>query len=900
MLPALNEFLGRLKSLFISKRLDSDAAEELEFHQSLLREKFLRQGVPHSEVDVATQRTFGNSSRWQERLNELWQFRALENLRRDVIFSLRMLRKSPGFTAVAVLTLALGVGANTAVFSLINGLLLRPLPVPHADQLAVLGMGGDGPDLNYDFCTPFFRSLESRHDIFANVFAFEGNVMQVRGTSGNENIAGAMVSGEFFQALETQPVLGRVLTSQDDQPDGNPNGLAVVISDSFWQSWFNRAPDVIGRKLIIANTPFIVAGVMPKQFIGADPAQRPQIFAPLSSEPVIEAPRHNLDEKLHAWWLTVLARRRPEMSLEKTNVVLQSISDPILKETADDPGYVKDQEKFHFRFTAESGSRGFTYARFLFRKPLIALFSMCIGILVLACLNLTSLLMARASARERELATRLALGATRKRLVQQLLIESVLIAVLGTFAGLATVPVVNHSLAAMNISDNNGNEHVQVDTSADAAVFAYAALVAIVSTMLIGLVPALQVTRRNLNDHIKEGQHTNHLQERRTMLPRVLLGSEVGLALVLVVGAGLLATSLVRLYQSGAGFDPHGLVNISFSMDKQQREGEPLMQLYQQIGDELHRQPGVSSTSFEFIVPLSHRGWNGNFSSPGQSPIMMWMNSVAPKYFETMRIPLFLGREFTWSDTPAGGLKIILNEKAAKLYFPDRNAVGQQLMAPHTKQSYLVLGVVADTKYRDMRTTAPPTGFIPIMQDDQLKPSLTAVVRTDGPVASLASAAQAIAARLAPSIPAPTVTPVTEVVNNSMVAERMMALLTVFFAGCALLVTAIGLYGTLSYNTGRRTSEIGIRMALGAQRAEVVAMVFRDNAFIALAGCGAGLIAAVLASRALGSFLYETSPRDPWIILGSVAALTCVASAASFLPAIRAALIEPITAIRCE
>jgi hypothetical protein len=265
-----------------------------------------------------------------------------------------------------------------------------------------------------------------------------------------------------------------------------------------------------------------------------------------------------------------------------------------------------------------------------------------------------------------------------------------------------------------------------------------------------------------------------------------------------------------------------------------------------------------------------------------------------------MGIPLYQGREFTWSDTTATGLKIILNQKAATQYFPDRPALGQLITDQRAKKTYVVVGVVADTKYKDMRSPAPPTGFVPIQQDEQSKPSLTAVVRTGGPAASLASAAHAIAARLAPTIPAPIVTQVSEVVDNSMVAERMMAMLTVFFAACALLVTAIGLYGTLAYSTSRRTSEIGIRMALGAQRASVVALVFRENAVVAIAGCGTGLVAAFLASRTLASFLFETSPRDPWILLGSVAALTAIASAASLIPAIRAARTEPVTAIRCE
>ncbi len=236
-------------------------------------------------------RAFGNRSRWQERLTELWQFRTLENFLRDLSFSARLLRKSPGFTAVALLTLALGVGANTAVFSLINGLLLRPLPVPHAEQLAVLRMEEGGPQPDYDFCTPFFRSLEARHDVFADVFAYNPDTLQVQGRSANENIHGMLVSGQFFRALQTAPLLGRYLTPEDDRRGGSPAGLAVVISEHFWETWFDRAPDVVGRKLIIANVPFTVVGVMPKRFIGADPTQRPQIFAPLSADPIIDAPQ---------------------------------------------------------------------------------------------------------------------------------------------------------------------------------------------------------------------------------------------------------------------------------------------------------------------------------------------------------------------------------------------------------------------------------------------------------------------------------------------------------------------------------------------------------------------------------------------------------------------------------
>jgi len=445
-----------------------------------------------------------------------------------------------------------------------------------------------------------------------------------------------------------------------------------------------------------------------------------------------------------------------------------------------------------------------------------------------------------------------------------------------------------------------GSEGVMIDTSLDVRVFLFAALIAVTAAVLIGLVPALQATGGDLNEHIKEGQHTSRAHERRKVLPRVLMASQVALALVLVAGAGLLATSLVKLYKSGAGFDPRDVVNIAFSMDKQQLEGDPLMHIYQQLGDGLSRQPGVKSVSFEFIVPLSHRGWNGDYSAPGGSSHLIWLNSVGPNYFKTMRIPMHLGREFEWRDTTASGLKIILNQSAAKLMFPDRDAVGQQVVDVHEKTSYEVVAVVGDTKYRDMRTPASAAGYVPIMQDPQKKPSLNAVIRVDGPQGPLVGAARSMASRMAPTIPAPVMTTMDEVMNDSMSAERMMAVLALFFAGCALLVTAIGLYGTLAYATARRTSEIGIRMALGARRAGVMAMIFRENILVACIGSGAGLIAAVLASRALASFLYETSPRDPWVLVGSVVALTVIASVASLLPALRAARIEPITAIRCE
>jgi putative ABC transport system permease protein len=525
---------------------------------------------------------------------------------------------------------------------------------------------------------------------------------------------------------------------------------------------------------------------------------------------------------------------------------------------------------------------------------------MCGGILLLACMNLASLLMARGAARQNELATRLALGATRRRLVQQLLVESLLIALMGTAAGLAIAPLVSKSLAVMLLS---GQGEMHVDTSLDIRVFAFAAIAAIVAALLVGFVPALQATSRSLNDQIKSGQHTTQAHERRRILPRVMMAGEVALALMLVVGAGLLASSLVRLYKSGAGFDPNGIQNISFSMDKQPLKGEPLIEFYRQLGDGLRRQPAVVNVSFARMVPFTHYVWDEDMSVGAGKIENVYHNSIGPDYFKTMGIPIFAGRDFGWNDTASTDLKIILNQAAVKLLFPDGNPLGKFVIRHDGKKTtqFEVVGVVGDAKYEDLRSPAPPGAYVPMTQDDGSQgPSYNAVVRVSGPPGPLADAARSLAMSAVPGIPVPLLTPMSVTVDESLSAERLMALLAVFFAACALVVTAVDLYGPLAYATARRTSEIGIRMALGARRSQVVRMVFLQNAAVAVAGTAAGLVAALLASRALASFLYGTSTRDPWVFAGSIFALAMIASAASLLPALRSARIDPMTAIRCE
>jgi predicted permease len=895
----MRSLFSRIAALFRVRRLDASLDAELRAHVELAVADHMRNGMAEDEARLLTLREFGGVTQAREAYRVQRGLPLVEQVRRDVRFGLLQLWNSPGFTLTAVLTLALGLGANTTIFSMINGLLLRPLPVPESGRLALLGFYRGRPEPSYSFPESLFRGLERRHGAFSSVFAFDRAGFQVKSGSSTEIIFGQYVSGAFFDTLQARPLLGRTLTAQDDQKGGNPAGFAAVIGETLWNNRFHRDPAILGSRMVIDNVAFTVVGVTPRSFFGADSLQRPQIFVPLADEEVLNGERSMIKYAHHAWWLSVMGRLAPGATIEQANARVSAATSAVLHETVPDAGWIKQMEERHIHFIAEPGSVGFT-SLVGFRKPLVAVFVMCGGVLLLACLNLAILLLARGTARERELATRMALGASRGRLIQQLMVEGLLLGIAGTAAGLALAPVVSRLLVAVLLSGQRGT---YLDTSIDLRVFAFAAAAAVLATLLFALAPAIKATSRGLMDRIKSGQHTTLIQERRAILPRVLLGAEVGLALILVVGAGLVATSLLRLYNSGEGFDPRGVENIFFMMDKAGLKGDALMNFYKEMAQRLGHLPGVTGVSYQRVPLFSGGVWDEDFADTRGGTHDTWVNAIAPAYFTTMRIPLVAGREFTWNDTPTSGMKIILNQSAARQLFPDGNALGRSMPRDEGKGTvpFQVIGIVGDAKYDNLRSPAPPTAYLAVPQrtgPDDL--SYMAVVRTTASAAPLASAVRDLTAKMAPTVPAPEVTSMVTSINDSLGAERMMTMLAVFFAVCALAVTAVGLYGTLAYATARRTAEIGIRMALGARRANVAAMVFRQNLWVVMGGVVTGLAAALIATRALASFLFQTTAHDPWVIAASISALAITACAASLLPAIRAARIEPMSAIRHE
>ncbi|HEY2859165.1 MAG TPA: ABC transporter permease [Terracidiphilus sp.] len=898
-MDAVRLLFSRIASLFRTRRLDVSLDEELHAHIELAIEDHVRRGIPEQEARRLAMREFGGIAQTREAYRIQRGLPWVEQIRRDMRFGVAQLFKSPGFTLTAILTLALGVGANTTVFSMINGLLLRHLPVPNSNRLSVLGMNIGGSPARFSLSEPLFRGLERRHGALATVFAFSDAPFQVKSDGSPEIIFGQYVSGSFFDALETPPMLGRTLNQQDDRKGGDPAGFAVVIGETLWQNRFHRDSNILGRRIVIDNVAFTIAGVMPRSFFGADPLQRPQIYVPLADEEVLNGERSMIKFGKGAWWLSIMGRLAPGATVAQASSQVAGATSAILHENVSDAGWIKRLEQRHVGFFAEPGSTGFTYLRLQFRKPLAAVFGMCAGILLLACLNLAGLLMARGHARQRELATRMALGASRSRLIQQLLVEGLLLGIAGTAASLAIAPVVSRALVAVLLG---GQKNTYLDTSLDIRVFAFAAASAVLATLLFALIPAIKATSRSLMVRMKDGQHATLTQERRAILPRILLAAEVGLALMLVVGAGLVATSLLRLYNSGEGLEPRGVETIAFSLEKSGLKGDALIGFYREMAERLGHVPGVTGVSFQRMALFTGREWDEDIADTHGTDHDTYQDSVAPGYFSTMRIPLLAGREFTWNDTPSTGLKLILNQTAAHQLFPDSNALGRTIRHDEGKgmKAYEVVGIVGDAKYLDLRSPAPPTAYYAMPQDGEDVVSYVAAVRTTSAPGPLANTVRAITAQMAPAVPAPNVTSMQATIDDSLGAERMMTMLAVFFAVCALVVTAIGLYGTLAYATNRRSAEIGIRMALGAKRSRIAAMVLRQNLWAVMGGTGIGLAAALLATRALASFLFLTSTHDPWVIAASILALAVTACLASLLPALRAARIEPMAAIRCE
>ncbi len=896
MWQSIREFILRAAGIFRKRRREREIAEELEFHLALKEASCRQNGVAPSDAIYQARRNFGGFERWKERCRDVSTIRIVEDLQRDLWLAFRMLRKSPIFTCIAIATLTAAIGANTTIFSLLNAVLLKSINVPRPDRLILLRV--QPGEYGYGFNYPWFRRIEQESSSLMQVFGFVRRELRLTTPSGIEDVSGQFVSGSYFSALQVAPEMGRYIIPRDDRP-GIPDGGVAVISAGFWRSHFGSDPKILGRQLRLNQVPFTIVGVMPESFRGMDQDQHPDVFIPLESEPLVEAPFNAIAAGYRAWWMEIGGRLKEGVSLEQAAAFLKpkSFSMTHGKETPLEfklNGYKLED----LYVAAEPGLAGYSYVRFRFAKPLRVLMVLVGLVLFLACLNLATLLMARTTARRREISTRFALGASRSRLVRQLLTECLLLSLAGTTLGLVAALLLTRVLAVL-IAPQHGTNSLHIDTTPDFAVFAFTAAVAVAATLLTGVAPALRSTDPRL-ENLREASFTLRAVERRRFWPRALLALEVAVALVLVTGASLLGYSLVKLHQLPLGFDPAGLVHVFMDTDHGKIRAA-LPEMYRQLTERLKGLPSVSDVSLCQYVPFSDAIGMTEITVPGRGHQPLWDNTVGPGYFSTMRTSVREGREFRWSDSGARAKVIILNASAEKALFPGEQALGQHVSDDRGKTWFQVVGVVEDAKYSSLRAASPPTIYYPATLEMQNGvSSWTFMLRVSGPVAPVISSASKIIHQNVPEVPAPVAISMEETVNESLASERILAMLAAFFGTLALVITGIGLYGTLAYMTERRTGEIGIRMALGARRSNIAFLVAVENGALAFSGCIVGLTVSLMASKQVASFLFGIRPHDPLAFLAAVVAVLLVAVTASVSPALRATRIDPLSAIRYE
>ena len=830
---------------------------------------------------------------------------------RDLRHGARLLRLNPGFAIVAILSLALGVGANTAIFQLLDAVRLRTLPVRDPQQLVEVRIGdtpngrtgafmGRRPMLT----NPLWEKVRDRQEAFSSALAW-GTVAFNLTTGGEARYAqGLWVSGDFFKTLDVPAFAGRVITAADDH-----RGCAAppaVISYGFWQREYGGNP-AVGRSLVLDGHNYDIVGVTSASFFGVEVGRTFDVAVPLCAEPLSRGARTGLD-KPDTWFLAAFGRLKPGWTVDRASAQLGSISPGIFKETLPSRYRAEDTNSYlAFKLGAFPAGTGVSNLRRNYEAPLWLLLATTALVLIIACANLANLMLARATAREREVAVRLAIGASRGRIVRQMLAESLLIAAVGAACGALLAQWLSRFLVDFLTSDNN---RVFVALSVDWRIFAFTTALAAVTCLLFGLMPAIRATATAPGAAMKAGSRGSTDTRERFGLRRVLVVLQVAVSLVLVVGALLFVRSLRNLMTLDAGFSQDGILVANLDLRRTGIPSEQLPALFDDITGRLAALPGVQSAAQAAIVPVSGSGWNQNIVINGKRYTardeIVNVNAVSPSFFRTMGTPILNGRDFDGRiDTLRSPKTAIVNESFVRKFFPSQNPIGQAFQfdeAPGQPQPlYQIVGIVKDTKYSNLREPFGPIAFLAASQGDpaEVVPSLQVVMRASGPLTAITSQVSSTVTAINRSIVLQFQTMQTQV-RDSLLRERLMATLSGFFGALAALIATIGLYGVMSYMVARRRNEIGIRMALGADRRDVVRMVMREAGLLLGAGLVVGGVLAVLAARTASTLLFGLQPGDPATLVTSAIGLAGVAMLASYLPALRAARLEPTEALRDE
>jgi predicted permease len=865
------------------KRREAREAElerELRDHLDLEAEDQREAGLSPEEAVYAARRALGNTVRIKEDVRMAWGFQWLETLLQDLRYGLRQLRRSPGFTIVAILTLALGIGANTAVFSVVDAVLLRPLPFYQPQSLAwIAGGDGTGGLSAVSFQVVDFEELQRRNQSFQQLTAymafFGDSGYTITGRGLPQMISGVMVAENFFQTLGIQPAIGRLFTPDECQKGGP---AVALLSYAFWRGEFNTDAGIVGKTVTINKQAVTVVGVLPSPFdFGSvfSPGLKVDIFVPAVMDTLRDWGRQ----------LAILGRLKPGLTVAQAQSEVKVLI-PQIK--------AANHNSFDLGTATITGLRDHVSGKL--RRSLIVLWCAVGLILLVACVNLSNMMLARAAARNKEFAMRLALGAGRGRLVRQLLTEGLVLAAAGTVVGLAIAFAVTRYLAHQGSAALPLLSTVRLDGTA----LLWTALIAVGAAMLFGLFPAFRFSATNLQEELKDVGPGMSEGRKHDRMRAILLVSEVALACMLLIGAGLLLRSFLGILDVDLGFQPSRAAAISIRYDdgvNAEQRGAVLQEILRQVT----ALPGIEFAGITDMLPLGrNRSWNfspkGKVFPKGENPDAL-VEVVTPGYFRAMGIQLIEGRDFNWHDTPTSEGVFIINETAAHRYWPGQDPVGRlsQGPGPGVKR---VVGVVSDVSETTVEDSAVPEIYVPATQNWPVGAEL--VVRTKLPPDTLSSSVMKTLREINPGQPATEFRPLQHLVDHANSPRHFVVMLVTSFALLGLLLASLGLYAVISYSVNRRTHEVGIRMALGAEKHDVLRMVVGQGIKLALIGVLVGIAGALALTRFVASLLYGVKPTDPITFVAVSLILIAVALVASYIPARRAAKVDPMVALRHE
>ena len=900
----------RLRALLKRDKLEQELADELRYHLERDTEQNLKSGMTPDEAYYSALKAFGNVDLSKEECRDARSVKFMEDLIRDIRYSIRLLIKNPAFSLVAVLTLTLGIGANTAIFSLLDAVLLKSLPAPEPDRLVLFGNGESGgmtdgfPNEGTDlFSYPFYEDLRQHNDVFKDLGALLSITWKVHGIIGSQDpepkgLEVQLVSGAYFPTLGINARVGRLISYEDDKVSGmHP---VAVISDGLWRQRLSGETNPVGNKIIIDKTEYTIIGVVPKSFTGTTVGNAPDLWIPLAMEPQLPPMHWDGRNRKDAQSLYLIGRLKDGVSITQANAAVSVAFSRYLQDWAGpQPSAENVQNMQHAFVELTPAGKGINGIRADFALPLKILMVVVGIVLLISCANIANLLLARAAVRKKEIALRLALGARRWSLIRQLLTESMILAAVAGTAGIALAWWGSQVLVAMA---SDGPRPLPLDVTPNARILTFSVIASVVSALVFGATPALSATRLDLNATLKDGK--GRLQgTSQSSIGKALVVAQVALSLMLMVGAGLFVRTLINLQDIPTGFNVKNAILFQIDSATSGYKGAQLSNLLVEVEDRVRRIPGVEAAAFSFVT-FNQGGWHSPIFTADQTPpegdaIVVRQNTVGDDYFKAMGIPLVSGRTFTRLDTDQPQKVAVVSETLAQRFYPNTSPLGKHFGKSGDKRGeFEIIGVVKDVKYQGLRER--PRSMVYYSMKQMPEPLSNFILRVSSDPQTVIPAVRRTLREVNTNLPVDDVVSMEEHIARALTQQNLIARLASFFGLLALLLASIGLYGVLSYSVARRRNEIGIRMALGASTGDVLKTVLRSGMTLTVIGLIIGVAGSLALTRLVAKLLFGVKPTDVTTFVIVSLTLIAVALIACYIPARRATQVDPLIALRYD